>query len=84
MILGALRASFVSLRMVTPNGRGYYMTALRASRTKPAERAADLECGGERSATPLWIDSIIQSAVAVPTSRDSPNALGPMPRFRTD
>jgi hypothetical protein len=35
----------------------------------------DLECGGKRSATPLWIEPNIQSAVAVPTSRDSAGAL---------
>jgi len=46
--------------------------------TKPAERATDLECGGNpdlSGATPLWIDPIIQSAVAVPTGRDSDGGL---------
>jgi hypothetical protein len=42
---------------------------------EPTEWATDLECGGKRSATPLWIERIIQSAVAVPTTRDSAGAL---------
>src|SRR6185369_11947094 len=42
---------------------------------QPAERATDLECGGKRSATPLRIDPMIQSAVVVPTSRDYAGAL---------
>ena len=42
-----------------------------------------MECGGKRSATALWIDPMIQSAVVVPTTRDYADALqklSPAPR----
>src|ERR1041385_989272 len=46
-----------------------------AKRILSPRRATDLERGGKRSATPLWTDPMIQSAVLVPTSRDCAGAL---------
>jgi hypothetical protein len=36
---------------------------------QPAERATHLECGGKRSASLLWIQPMIKSAIVFPTSR---------------
>jgi len=45
---------------------------------QPAERATDLECGGNpdlSGAIPLWVDPMIQSDIVVPTGRDYAGAL---------